>query len=62
MQDDQLLKIKRAVADEQWNKVLNLIEPIISETANNQQLHYLFVLSLFKTKHYLEGLKYANDY
>lgn len=61
MSKAQLFKIKQAIADEQWEKALNLIEPSVSELQNNSQLNYFFVLSLYKTKHYLESLRYAND-
>lgn len=54
-------QIKQAVADENWQNVLNLIEANLDEIQINSKLNYFFVLSLFQTKHYVEGLKYAND-
>ncbi|AMV59799.1 Hypothetical protein ADU72_0266 [Pediococcus damnosus] len=60
-ESDQMKKIKQAVAEEHWQTVLNLIEPNVEKIQIDAQLNYFFVLSLFRTKHYVEGLKYAND-
>ncbi|WP_412990135.1 hypothetical protein ACLJJ6_03970 [Pediococcus siamensis] len=61
MKATDLKKLELAVAQKQWQQVLNLIEPYEAETQDDRQLNYYYVLSLYQTKHYVEGLKFARD-